>query len=304
MTPRPGVALLTVLWVLAVASALGLAAAAGGRSGVDAARFRLHSTEQSWRAYGCASLALGALDEQYRQAEDEARRSLWASLDRAAAQLEQQAYSDCRVHLESANGRFDIANADEEALRRFIDAAASPGHAPALLDAFLDWQDADDVARPRGAESAWYLSHDRRPPSNRRIAVPEELRAIRGFDAYPRLMQLVTTTPSTIDILHAAPEVLSTIPGFSAGMTNAVLSRRAEGWRPADLRELTTIVDAVDGATFVARYVDAARVTTLEPSAWNITATVADASGLSTRTERWRIARQADGLHMEARLVW
>ncbi|MCL2005552.1 MAG: general secretion pathway protein GspK [Planctomycetaceae bacterium] len=58
-----------------------------------------------------------------------------------------------------------------------------PGITPTIVDSILDWLDADDVARPLGAESAWY--QQRQQTYRARNAVPvalEELLLIRDVE--------------------------------------------------------------------------------------------------------------------------
>ena len=58
-----------------------------------------------------------------------------------------------------------------------------PGITPTLVDSILDWLDADDTARPLGAESTWYQQQQKtyRPRNAVPIAL-EELLLIRGIE--------------------------------------------------------------------------------------------------------------------------
>jgi general secretion pathway protein K len=67
---------------------------------------------------------------------------------------------------------------------------------PRIADAVLDWTDADDVARPSGAERAWYRGErPPRAPANRPLGSVGELALVRGIDGetLERLRPLVTT---------------------------------------------------------------------------------------------------------------
>ena len=73
---------------------------------------------------------------------------------------------------------------------------ARVGLDPLLADAILDWTDADDEARPHGAERRWYAAQrPTREPANRPLRSVGELLLVRGIDAaaLERLRPFVTT---------------------------------------------------------------------------------------------------------------
>src|SRR5437763_1240114 len=88
---------------------------------------------------------------------------------------------------------------------------------PALLDALLDWTDADDAPRPLGAERAYYLGlAPPYAPRNGPLASVGELALVRGFTrpAVERLRPHVTVAaearvnpnPASREALLAVPE--------------------------------------------------------------------------------------------------
>jgi len=305
VTTRRGIALLTVLWVLSVAGAIALTADSGGRDGLDAARHRVARTRAAWEAQGCAALALSQADALYRGADEGPDRTrVWLDLSQGELLSARAEYPDCEPTLESAGARFAINFATGDEIRAFLGAAVPPREVSGVADAVEDWLDEDDIVRGTGAEYAWYSARDRSPPRNGAFRAPEELLSVRGLEERVALAYLVSTDPAPIDILHARPEVLLTVPGFTNGLVSAIISRRAEGWRPTSLRDLSSIVDAGAAATFESRFVEAARATALEPSAWILTATVRSEHGLAERSEEWRVARRRSGLVVEGRRLW
>ncbi|MFA5627406.1 MAG: type II secretion system minor pseudopilin GspK [Thiohalomonadaceae bacterium] len=122
--------------------------------------------------------------------------------------------------IEDAQARFNInnlitdgrINAEDQA--RFRRLLAILELSPTLVDAVIDWLDADaEPVSPNGAEDDIYLN--RQPPyraANRPIADVSELRLIAGFDAeaYHRLKPHVTALPSyaSINLNTASAEII------------------------------------------------------------------------------------------------
>jgi general secretion pathway protein K len=99
-----------------------------------------------------------------------------------------------------------------------------------LADAIADWTDADDVARPHGAERAWYLA--RTPQyvaANAPLRTVGELRLVRGIDAaaLARLRPHVTVAGErAVNPNTASQEVLVALAGPAAAAR--VLAARRE----------------------------------------------------------------------------
>lgn len=106
------------------------------------------------------------------------------------------------------------SEADVRLTRRLFDAV---GVEPALVDALIDWIDADsDPTGEGGAEDSYYLALPRPyRTANRPLAQVEELYRVRGFDArrIERLKPFVSTLPARtpVNANTASREVLSAI---------------------------------------------------------------------------------------------
>jgi general secretion pathway protein K len=82
-----------------------------------------------------------------------------------------------------------------------------------LIDSLLDWLDQDSLVRPLGAEDSYYmaLEHPRRV-ANQEMVSPTELMLVKGYtpELYRLLAPHVTALPgnTTINVNTATPEVL------------------------------------------------------------------------------------------------
>ncbi len=215
-----GFALLAALW-LTVALALVVATVlAVGRTGLTASANRLVLTRGYWAAEACHAV----LDARF--AANQATRRL------DTIELGEGAW--CRAALEEPAARLNIAVATPAQLRILFGADS-------LVAAFLDWTDPDTVARPGGAEAAWYRALGLIGPSDRPMADARGLRLVRGFDSatMTRLAPLVTTEgDGRIDIGTAPPRVLATLPGLGAEALAAIAYRRASNHPFSSLDEL------------------------------------------------------------------
>ncbi len=104
----------------------------------------------------------------------------------------------------------------------------------ATLDAIADWIDADDAARPAGAEDGYYSAQN--PPSlaaNAPIVRSVELADVRGVtaNAVSALAPFIIALPSAtaVNVNTAPPEVLATIvEGASGAAIAALVSNRTQ----------------------------------------------------------------------------
>lgn len=103
---------------------------------------------------------------------------------------------------------------------------------PLLADAILDWIDADDVARPHGAERRWYAGRTPpRAPANRPLRTVGELLLVRGVDGatLERLRPFVTVAGEDgVNPNTAPPDVLLAI-WPDPGRVGTILAARERG---------------------------------------------------------------------------
>jgi type II secretory pathway component PulK len=250
---RRGFALITVLCVMSIASAVALAATLLGRDAFAAERNRIHLERALWRSVGCAARARASLDESLTAAAllPGGLTRTWRGLDGAMDAAPLVAAGGCALTLEAAGAKLDLNTASPEQLDRALAAAGLEDQAMELRDALIDWRAANgplssirELERVRGFESPATLS---------------ALAALAGVDA------------GRISIPNAPAAVLSTVPGFTPAVVQRILGMRAAGQQIYDLLQVVGQVGASDAGEMMSRYPETVRVTTLDPDAWLLT---------------------------------
>jgi general secretion pathway protein K len=137
-----------------------------------------------------------------------------------------------QISILDESGKIDI-NVGNEALMRglFRSQGATEEEALALMEAVLDWRDADSVKRPHGAEEAEYaaagLSYK---PANAVFQSIEELRLVLGMTPglYQRIAPLITiySRQAGINAQIASREVLRAIPNATDAQVDEYLKQR------------------------------------------------------------------------------
>lgn len=245
---RRGFVLLTVLWALALASAVVGTAMAVARLGQATSANRMVLARAAWAREACAQILSARL------AQDSTLRALdTVDLGRGTW---------CRASVDDPGARVNVNTVDAEILRRLV-------ANDTVTDALLDWRDPDDLPRPLGAEAAWYLGQRRPVPRNGPLADARELALIRGIDStrLDRLVAVLTTRGTgQVNLGSAPPEVLAVLPGMSAELMRAVLSHRSGGAIVGRPEELIGSLSADARRELYARYRDFARVVSYAPA--------------------------------------
>ncbi len=137
-----------------------------------------------------------------------------------------------QVAILDESGKIDI-NAGNEALMRglFRSQGATEEEAAVLMEAILDWRDADSLKRPRGAEEAEYAAAGLAyKPANATFQSIEELRLVLGMTPalYRRLAPLITiyARQAGINSQIAPRDVLRAIPGATDQQIDEYLKQR------------------------------------------------------------------------------
>lgn len=241
---RTGFALVLALAATAFLAVAGLELAREARlSGDLAGNFeaRTRARMAAWDGLNRAASVLMADDPAYDAPTDD-----WAKLSTEAADGAEK-LETVRLEVIDLGGLLNLANlgpggggsaanagAWQGVLERLI---AGQGGDPGLVQAVLDWLDADSVTRSGGAEEEEYL-RDRGDikPRNGKFLGSGELGLIKGFKAslltgdeeHPGLSGLVTVHGQTVvNINTAPPEVLAALDDdVSEVLVEEIVSRR------------------------------------------------------------------------------
>ena len=139
-----------------------------------------------------------------------------------------------RIRIFSEVGKIDINKADQTLLQNLMTfAPVDTDHQSKLVNAILDWRDADDLVHIDGAEKEEYqqagLNYQ---PSNKPFESTEELQLILGMNksVLSWLEPLVTvySKQPQVTMTLASREVLQVIPGVDAGLLDSYIFMRLE----------------------------------------------------------------------------
>lgn len=155
----------------------------------------------------------------------------------------QRWWPDGRVHdIGFGEARLQISIMDETAyidlnaarepllLGLLTSAGVEVGQAQALVDAMIDWRDADDLSRPSGAERDAYAALGKVGPANVNFRTVEELKAVLGMtpELFGRIKGALTVYSNApgINAIVAPRQVLMALPGAEAGQVDAFIAAR------------------------------------------------------------------------------
>ncbi len=225
MIRSEGFALVLVLWVLSLLTIM------AGSFALSMRREAGIVTGSSNNAQAAAIAESGlAVAELMLMHPDPLQR--WHT-DSSIYQLD-YADSKVRVRLLSEAGKVDLNSADQTLLQGLM------VHAPAdeqlqtrLVNAILDWRDADDLVHIEGAEKEEYkdagLSYG---PRNKPFQSIEELQLVLGMNdqVFKWLENRVTVYSGQpqVDLTQASQEVLQVLPGMDPELINEYIAARRE----------------------------------------------------------------------------
>lgn len=291
--PRSGFTMITVLWVMTVASVVGLAGALSGRTTVSAARNRVQAERALWAGLGCARQTQAEIDRLLSSTPTLDESALiWRSLDhRVLPRPESQAWP-CEVRFEAAGAKIDVNVATQEMLGTLLRTLGeSDTRVAEMTDALLDWRDADEEPLPTGAERPWYEGAKRPPPRNGPIADIRELALVRGFEDLERFARVFTTEPGRVSLAHAPATVLSAIPGITRETADMIAGLAEEGNPVLDVSSVAGRVSSQSASELMSRYPEIARLTAGSPDAWILEVRARNGEPPTTVVLRWRLIR-------------
>ncbi len=144
-----------------------------------------------------------------------------------------------KVEIRDESAKIDVNTASDALLRGlFLSLGLADDEAARIVDAILDWRDADSFKRPNGAEEPEYkaagLSYG---PANAPFQAIEELQLVLGMrpELYRRVAPLITvfSRQPGINPQLASREVLLALPGMTSDVVDQYLvlreAARAQG---------------------------------------------------------------------------
>ena len=137
-----------------------------------------------------------------------------------------------RVEMRDESAKIDLNTASEALLRGLLlSSGLADEEATRLLDAILDWRDADILKRPNGAEESDYRAAGLTYlPGNAPFQATEELQLVLGMrpEIYRRLAPSLTvySRQPGVNVQMASREVLLAIPGLTSDIVDDFIARR------------------------------------------------------------------------------
>ena len=302
--PR-GFVLIAVLWVMAGVAVLGVHLTSAASDAVSAAQNRVDLLRAAWVAEACAEAARSVIDDALIADARSTGNSTssWSSLDAIVSRS--AVVSGCDLSLRPTGTTVNINSTDSSRIRAVLIAIGqSPESADSLIDALLDWRDADATPRTHGAERTWYRSAHRLTPRNGPIASIDELRLVRGFDRIGGLDTLFGVEDERIDIDRAPLAVLSSLPGIDASTLLLIAERRRNGTLPGDLSVLAQALSTTSRALLLAHYPELVASTTTTPDAWTLSSKAAIGSPALVATLELRLVSAGRRAAIVRRRSW
>jgi len=152
-----------------------------------------------------------------------------------------------RVEMRDESAKIDVNTASDALLRGLLlSIGLQDDEASRILDAILDWRDADSLKRPNGAEEPEYRAAGLTyKPGNAPFQALEELQLVLGMrpEVYRRIAPLVTVYSRLpgVNPQVASREVLLAIPGLTSDVVDNYIAQRtdalAQGLPPPPLTQ-------------------------------------------------------------------
>lgn len=270
-----GFVLLTVLSVVTGCLAIGAVAVSATRLSLQETQNRIAFLRAIWLAEECAERARAALYEASPGMPSAV--TAWSRFDQVARESSLlTSRRSCAITLVAGGDRIDITRADSELLRNALHSLGitASGVDP-LVDALLDWQDADTMTRRFGAETSWYKSQSRVLPRNGPLAHFDELRLVRGYDDTIGIGALFDVENGRLSLTHTPRAVLAVVPGIGSEIADAIVERRQRGGITREVPELFGEISAASRISYLEHQESLISKITVEPDSWILTSSAA-----------------------------
>lgn len=254
-----GVALIMVLWVMAILSIVALEFSFAMRTEINVTKNHKEDLQRYAMAQGGVQRAITELIYKHDARLQQIKKTLsleeippeqkgWMADGRSYVLPFEQ--GSCEIRIMSEAGKVNINMVSESLLRKIIGQLGLEGEAKdVVVDSILDWRDPNDLYRINGAENDYYLSlKDPYYCKNGNLDSIEELLLIRGVT--PELYYGKKETPKgeeeagyrvglkdifsiyapgeQVDINSATPLVMNTVLGIPSEVSQQMVKAREE----------------------------------------------------------------------------
>jgi general secretion pathway protein K len=224
LTPQHGVALIIVLWMLALLTVIANSMMFSLQSEIQVAGNQLAAARVEAAADAAVYKAIRELTRPITDTQRWQGNGLthdWSFGDVAM-----------RVTILDEAGKIDINTAPENLLSSmFRSLGGDEGMANSLADTIADWRDPDDLRRLHGAEKEDYIAAGKDfVPRNVNFEAIDELRLVLGMseELYWRVVPLVTVHSGQTGVASAVASraVLLALPDATVDQVDAYVARR------------------------------------------------------------------------------
>jgi len=225
-----------VLWLLVVlgAVAAGVAESSRGEAGV-VTNLKARAAARSGAESGIAA-ATSHIEHLLVAARTPQNAALvFREIDRHFSGMREVAVGDARfgVAIVDLSARIDLNHADEATLRNFVAQFTDESRATRIVAALEDWEDADDLTRPNGAEAAEYgRAGSPYVPRNGPLQRLDDFAHVLGVtDSLALAVAPYITVEGDKRVnINTAPEpVLASLPGIGPAGARTLIARRDGG---------------------------------------------------------------------------
>lgn len=157
--------------------------------------------------------------------------------DGRALQLHYKTPEGMTVRIYNLAGKISLRRLSKAKLQQLLEQVLGEHNKkiPELVDAWLDWQDKDNLKRLNGAEKQYY-EKQKLPyvPRNALFASVDEIRLIKGYEELfkdmdlEKVFTLYGNTGGVVNPNYVSKEVLLMIPGIDEKIANNILKTREQ----------------------------------------------------------------------------
>ena len=233
---QSGVALVTVLLVVAIATVMAVSMVQEQQSSIHITRGFLSRGQAGQYALGGEELARQILHEDHAEGENrDYLTETWANPE-LHFQFEE---GEVNLQITDLQGLFNVNSLSSEnalveiARQRLVNLLTALGADPLLSDRIQDWIDEDTSARPAGAEDFDYLVYE--PPYRTGNAIVQDVSELGLLGLEPEILQQIipffTALPDAqtpVNINTASPYILQALASALSVEAAGVLVQRRE----------------------------------------------------------------------------